>query len=178
MTAGILEEHGIPAWVWGDLSSSSYGMVTTGGCRVMVNEEDKEEAERVMQTPPPPAEERAGEPEPERKPFSVWRALGTGVVNGAVFLPVALVVVTLLLALGFLVMQLLQGQWPPPRGFLPGLGRVLGSLPLPGVLYGVVLGLCAGLTAWLISDFKRQGRAGKLFAGLMVVLMAIIALLL
>jgi hypothetical protein len=175
--AGVLEEHGIPAWVWGDVTSCSYGTVTTGGCRVMVDEENVAAANEVLKAVPPPVDENAGETGPRPEPVTVWRALGTGVVHGAVLLPLTLMMLLLVLALLWEIPVLISGAGKAGE-FLPALGRALASIPVPGMLYGIVLGLGGGLAAWLIGDYKRHGRAGRLFVGLMIALMAVVALLL
>src|SRR5436190_23357489 len=111
MAAGILEEHGIVAWVRGDVSSSSYGTFATGGCQVMVEEEDAEEAVTVLNTlPPPPETPPSGTSETEpnaptvREGLSLEKAIGTGLAQGAVYLPL-LVGATLVLKTFILALQ-------------------------------------------------------------------------
>ncbi len=181
--AGLLREHGIPAWVWGDVTSCSYGTVTTGGCRVMVDEENLASAQEVLQAPAGDdgaarTEEPGSEVEPVQVPLTVESALGTGVVSGALLLPLVVIGFTLVGAVVTAVWATLSRARDLPGDFLTSLSSALAAIAVPGVIYGAVLGALGGLAAWFISDYKRRGRAGRWFIGLMIVFMAIIALLL
>lgn len=166
MAAGVLREYGIFAWVAGDLGSSGYGPMTTGACRVMVNDEDVDAATQILQAQPEPVEPSGTGEKPDRQRVSLSGAVATGMVHGLIGLPLLLVFFWLLLS-ALAVFRLCPQAWSV-------LQLSKESLVQAG-LYGLVVGFAGGVGAWFISDYKHSGFAGVIFAVLLAILLVFIS---
>ena len=156
IAAGVLHEHGIPAWVWQDLSSSGYTPLTSGGCQLVVGPDDADEASKILNALP------ANQPEEELdhvKPapsLSLATAIGSGVLHGAFLLPVLL----LSLLMFRLALSLLGSQ---SMAFHLTMGQFLASifaLTMSGIIWGAMLGLPVGVAIWLLSAWRNGHPAG------------------
>lgn len=144
----------------------------------MVEEDFKTEAMAILNAVPPAGQEVADSGEPEREPLAVEIAIGAGVVNGAVFLPLVLIALTVLGAIFSGVESLLIRNRAMPEKTFSALVAELAAIPIPGLIHGAIWGMLAGLLAWLLSDYKNRGVAGQLFVGLLVGLLLFMTLVL
>ena len=167
IVAGVLRTHGIAAWVAGDVSSSNYGTIASGGCSVMVDETDAEEAKQILDANPAFVETAPVLEPPLRKPLSFWSSLGNGALQGAICLPV----LSLLLYAVLRLIVIFGASVPPDHWQLTGVSRGIVRGILPQVFYGAAAGLIAGVVAWLLSSYRQRGGTGVTFVILVVIIL-------
>ena len=173
IAAGVLRAHGIAAWVSGDVTSSSYGSIASGGCTLMVEEAQAEEAVRILEAQPEPQLPALSSGFEAPAPLRFWRSLGYGFLQGMVWLPVLALAFVLVLR----AIAVLRGASTAMWGQLPVMkhGFLLGTLYLSFV--GAVIGTMAGLAAWLLSSYRHRGRMGYGFVLLMILSLVLIELI-
>ena len=166
---GVLEEHGIPAFVRHE-AAALYGPLACGGFDLMVAEEDMVQAGEVLSMLPAAAAVPDGNAAEQLEVHPLVKALGAAMLCGAeIFL-----VISLLLALPRLFHIVLSNRF---GAALKPLGQYFYELPsylVLWILIGAVTGLGVGLPGWLVGDFRRRkGTAGRVFVGLVVVFMLV-----
>lgn len=142
---GILEESDIPAYVWHESSGLLYGLNALGGCRLVVREEQFEEAREILATNPemlPPEVTEAApaqlpDPSPGILPF-----VGFGVFCSATIMAAMLIINALLI---------LDQQ----RFSLAEFVYSLLFCELYAILVGALAGLIAGLGATVARTNPR-----------------------
>lgn len=115
IAAGVLQEHGIEAWVWQDLSSSGYTPLTTGGCQLVVALKNAEEATKILIALPVTQSE--ADPESEQ------------------------------------------------------------TETIDGVIWGAIVGVPIGILIWLLSAWRNDHPAGKIFIRLFMTVLCLLAAL-
>lgn len=163
MAAGVLEEHGIEAWVWGDLSSSGYGVLMNAGCQLMVDEEDVPEAAAVLNALPAPLPDAGGKEPPALPRGTAGQAIVTGVVAGAMNAPVLMFGWVLFLMVMVGLRKVADPRYFIPAEYVPSSLLTVGLLVIQCVAYGALLGALGGWFAWLLGDFRRGGSCGRCF---------------
>ena len=163
IAAGVLKDHGIEAWVWQDLSSSSYGAVSTGGCQLVVAEEDATEAAAVLNMLPPDAPAIESGTEAAAPPFTLVKAMGTGLLEGALNFPVLLFCAQFLWLVIYAIEQILSGHPRPVETPGGGFLSTILSLMVGGIFGGAILGTAGGIIAWHFVAWRRNLPSGKIF---------------
>lgn len=169
MAAGVLRSRGISAWVAGDVASSNDGTVASGGCALMVEEADVEEATRILEANPAALDVGMATVAPPRKPLTLESSVGNGIAQGAVWLPM----LTLAMYAVFQFLAVLWSSWARVAGQF----TILTQGFFGGLLYltilGAVIGGFAGIATWLLSNYRRRGRVGFVFVAMVAILLAL-----
>jgi hypothetical protein len=164
IAAGVLKEHGIFAEVFDD-AGDCYGPVVSGGYRLMVEDGDLGEAAAVLNAAVPSSDEAAGELPAVPLPLTIDRSIGTGFIAGAHGLPLLIVLLSLLQR-AFLVLVSKSPEHLPPL-----LGGVTLLHALRVVINGALMGALFGMTAWLLSNYRRRGIPGEAFVAIVTLLL-------
>ena len=141
----------------------------------MVAPENAEEATKILIALP--VDQGEADPESEQtersKSLSLANAIGSGVIHGACLLPIVLLVVLILrlalsmLGIGVTALHLTAGQF---------LASVFG-LTIDGVIWGAIVGVSIGILIWLLSAWRNDHPAGKIFIRLVMTVLCLPAAL-
>lgn len=143
IAAGVLEAHGIPAWVEHDLITGWYPVPALGGVNLMVNEEDVEAAREVLNTLPPepePEEATATDPVQTEPGFSLAESIGTGLLHGLWVAPALMIVLNLLDVLMTMLANAMSRGYkqPIPVAWVQQLPAYLVGAAMLGAVCGIV----------------------------------------
>lgn len=169
IAAGVLEAHGIPAWVEHDLITGWYPIPALGGVNLMVNKEDVEAAREVLNTlPPEPEKAAATEPVQTEPGVSLAESIGTGLLHGLWGAPVLMIVMNLLdVLMTTLANTTSRGyKQPIPVAWVQQLPAYL----VGAAMLGAVCGIVAGIAAWLLASYRYRHRAGVIFVFLVALM--------
>jgi len=166
---GILQEHGIPAFVWNEFGSAYYGEDVWGGCLLMVEADQFDDAQEILGAIPGPL--------PDDVTFSSDSAPLAGSLPG----------IGLMVCLGAMMGPLL----PFVCGFMAQILRILAStpkqrlerflptpeeivLPLLTISFlGALGGLLAGISFLPLGAYKRNQLWGHIFVRCVAILLII-----
>lgn len=171
IAAGVLQAHGIPAWIWQDLSSGNYAALATGGYQLVIDAGDLTDAIEVLNTLPPPLTEVSDEP-PARAPhFSPGEAVLTGMVTGAWVLPLIAFGLTLIAVLLTTLTNLREHSRTP----VLSIGQLRAfpfQLFLTSIL-GIGLGAAGGVTVWLFAAWRYRHPVAVVFVSVIAFIIII-----
>ncbi|MGV3660260.1 MAG: hypothetical protein ACO1TE_08740 [Prosthecobacter sp.] len=175
--AGVLSSAGIPAHVWGYEAAHIYGEMAIGGCSVVIDDEQWEEAEAVLNSTDfapkePPAEDGTDALAETCPPDGDLPGIGIILYATLRLAPLAALVPAALFGLRILAFH---------DGSLGEILRGIISVYLQSLLALVLLlpmfAIGAGLLLWLIPSYRRGEPAIGIIAKVIVLVLILGALL-